>query len=122
MPRRCSIRACVLVLYVIAVLFLFSAPAQAEDLQTVTIGVLIDGESTRTMTLLDLLRTEIDALTHAEYDLRLPEDKMVIADWSRAGVEIGMGQLLADGEVDLVLAVGAIAADVAANRAVFLFT
>jgi outer membrane protein TolC/ABC-type uncharacterized transport system substrate-binding protein len=109
----------VLIPCLIAASLLSPSPAPAEELQVVTIGVLIDGESERTMTLLDLLKTEIDVLTRTEYDLRLPADKTIIADWTRAGVEIGMGQLLADDDVDLVLAVGAIAADVAANRAVF---
>jgi outer membrane protein TolC len=85
----------------------------------VTLGVLVDGESERSMNLLDMLQTEIDALTRNEFDLRVPEDKIVIADWTRAGVEIGMGRLLGDREVDLVLGIGAIAADVAASRGVF---
>jgi ABC-type uncharacterized transport system substrate-binding protein len=71
------------------------------------------------MNLLAMLRTEIDALTRNEFDLRVPEDKVVIADWTRAGVEIGMGRLLGDREVDFVLGIGAIAADVAAGRGVF---
>jgi outer membrane protein TolC len=70
------------------------------------------------MALLDMLRAEIDALTKNEFDLRVPDDKIVIADWTRAGVEIGIGQLLGDREVDVVLGIGAIAADVAAGRGV----
>jgi hypothetical protein len=70
------------------------------------------------MNLLDLLKTEIMALTRNEFDLRIPEEKIVVADWTRVGVEIGMGRLLGDREVDLVLGIGAIAADVAAGRGV----
>jgi len=66
-----------------------------------------------------MLRTEIDALTKNEFDLRVREDTLVIADWTRAGVEIGLGRLLSDPQVDVVLAIGAIAADVAARRGVF---
>jgi outer membrane protein TolC/ABC-type uncharacterized transport system substrate-binding protein len=98
---------------------LLSVPAQAEDMTVVTIGVLLDGESERTMTLLELLKTEITALTRNEFDLRMPENKIVTGDWTRAGVEIGMGQLLSDREVDIVLAIGAISADVASGRGVF---
>jgi len=96
-----------------------SAEIEAQDLPVVTLGVLIDGESERSMHLLDMLRSEIIALTRNEFDLRVPDDKIVIADWTRAGVEIGMGQLLSDREVDVVLAIGAISADVAAGRGVF---
>ena len=119
MTRRFPVYSYVLIPSLIAALLLSPSPTSAEDRQVFTIGVLIDGESERTMTLLDLLKTEIDVLTRTEYDLRLPKEKTIIADWTRAGVEIGMGQLLADDDVDLVLAVGAIAADVAAARAVF---
>jgi outer membrane protein TolC len=97
----------------------FSTSVGAQDLPVVTLGVLVDGESERSMNLLAMLRTEIDALTRNEFDLRVPEDKVVIADWTRAGVEIGMGRLLGDREVDFVLGIGAIAADVAAGRGVF---
>lgn len=103
----------------IVVLPSFSSPAKAQDLPVVTLGVLVDGESERILVLLDMLRSEILALTKNEFDLRMPEDKIVIADWTRAGVEIGMGRLLSDREVDVVLAIGAISADVASGRGVF---
>jgi outer membrane protein TolC len=71
------------------------------------------------MTLVDMLRSEIVALTKNEFDLRVRDDTLIIADWTRAGVEIGLGRLLSDPQVDVVLAIGAIAADVAARRGVF---
>lgn len=98
---------------------LFAAPAGAEDRPVVTLGILVDGESERSMTLLDMLRSEIDALTRNEFDLRVLDDTLIIADWTRAGVEIGLGRLLSDPQVDVVLAIGAIAADVAGRRGVF---
>jgi outer membrane protein TolC/ABC-type uncharacterized transport system substrate-binding protein len=119
MTRRSTAGATLRLAAALFMLGSLSIFAQAQDAPIVSIGVLIDGESERTITLLDLLRTEVEALTKNEYDLRFPAEKMVVADWTRAGVEIGMGQLLADPEVDIVLAVGSIAADVAAGRAVF---
>jgi outer membrane protein TolC len=113
-PTGAGVRAAAAVF----ILGLLAVPAQTQDSPIVTVGVLIDGESERIMTLLDLLRTEIDALTKNEFELRVPEEKIVIADWTRVGVEIGMGRLLGDREVDLVLAIGAISADVAAGRGV----
>ena len=118
MERRLRVRSCVIAAFLVAV-SPFSTSVGAQDLPVVTLGVLVDGESERSMNLLDMLRTEIDALTRNEFDLRVPEDKVVIADWTRAGVEIGMGRLLGDREVDVVLGIGAIAADVAAGRGVF---
>lgn len=118
MLRRYLVRACVLIPYVIAIFFLLSTPVAAEDLPTVNLGVLIDGESERIEYLFELLKNEIEALTKNEFDLRIPEDKIVTADWTRVGVEIGIGRLLGDREVDLVLAIGAIASDVASSRGV----
>jgi outer membrane protein TolC len=94
-------------------------PVEAQQLPEVTLGVLLDGESERTDLLVEMLGKEIFSLTQNEFDLRIPEDKFVVADWTRAGVEIGLARLLSDPEVDVVLAVGAISAHVAAYRSVF---
>lgn len=118
MLRRYSVRVWMITAWCLAVLLHNPTTVVSQELPVVTLGVLVDGESERSMTLLDMLRSEIDALTKNEFDLRVPDDKIVIADWTRAGVEIGMGRLLGDREVDLVLGIGAIAADVAANRGV----
>ena len=119
MGRRSRVWLSVIAFILCAAFTPFSTPAEAQDPPVVTLGVLVDGESERSMNLLDMLRSEILALTRNEFDLRMPEEKLVIADWTRAGVEIGMGRLLADREVDVVLAIGAISADVAAGRGVF---
>jgi outer membrane protein len=119
MERRLRIRLCVIAAIFVAVLPPFAAPARGQGLPVVTLGVLVDGESERSMTFLDMLRSEIDTLTRNEFDLRIREDTLIIADWTRAGVEIGLGRLLSDPQVDVVLAIGAIAADVAGRRGVF---
>ncbi len=119
MKRRSRVRLSVVAVCLGAAFPLFSTSAGCQDLPVVTLGVLVDGESERSMSLLAMLRTEIDALTKNEFDLRVREDTLVIADWTRAGVEIGLGRLLSDPQVDVVLAIGAIAADVAARRGVF---
>jgi outer membrane protein TolC len=98
------------------------APVAAQQLPVRTLGVLVDGESERIETLLDMFKAEILALTQNEFDLRIPEDKVVIADWSRAGVEIGLARLLSERDepdVDVILAIGAISAHVAAHRGGF---
>ena len=118
MNRRSPIRSYVIAVFLVVTISAASAYVDAQELPVVTLGVIVDGESERSMTLLDMLRSEIDALTKNEFDLRVPDDKLIIADWTRAGVEIGMGQLLGDREVDVVLGIGAIAADVAAGRGV----
>jgi outer membrane protein len=118
MTRALPRGACVRVAAAVSILMLLSVPVGAQDLPVVTLGVLIDGESERIMHLFKLLKSETEALTKNEFDLRIQEDKIVTADWTRAGVEIGIGRLLADQEVDIVLAIGAIAADVASSRGV----
>jgi outer membrane protein TolC len=119
MGRRFGTRLCVIAALMAAACPAFAAPAADSDLPVVTLGVLVDGESERSMTFLDMLRSEIDTLSKSQYDLRILEDTLIIADWTRAGVEIGLGRLLSDPQVDVVLAIGAIAADVAARRAVY---
>jgi outer membrane protein len=119
MKRRSRGRLLVVAVCLGAAFPLFSTSAGCQDLPVVTLGVLVDGKSERSMSLLEMLRSEIDALTKNEFDLRVREDTLVIADWTRAGVEIGLGRLLSDPQVDVVLAIGAISADVAARRGVF---
>jgi ABC-type uncharacterized transport system substrate-binding protein len=105
-----------LALLLIAILV---APVAAEELPVVTLGVLVDGESERMESLLDTFTTEILALTRQEIDLRIPEGKLVIADWTRVGIETDLERLLGDPEVDVVLALGAISAHVAAHRGAY---
>ncbi len=94
-----------------------AARAQEPPKPRMTIGVVSDGPSDRHGPLLQLFRDEILTLLRDDFDASMPSAKYLEADWTLAGVEAAVERSLADAEVDLVLALGVIASDVAARRA-----
>ncbi len=83
---------------------------------TVDVSVLVDGPWQSNDTVVALVMEEILALTRGEFDVRFPEDKRVTAEWTGKSVEAGLEAMLADPEVDVVLAMGTIASHLAANH------
>ena len=94
-------------------------PTAAAEPPAVTIGVLLDGRSERMELLGDLLRDEIMTLTSSDFDVSIPDEKVVVGNWTMGGVEEGLDRLLADPEVDAVLTLGAIASFAASLRSDF---
>ena len=82
-----------------------SAPA----LPVVRVGTIVDGPWGRNQEILAAFQSEILALTEREFDVRFPESKRLIGDFAPASIKSGLDQLLADPEVDLILALGPVA-------------
>jgi outer membrane protein TolC len=83
--------------------------------RVVTFGIVVDGPSFHNATFQPRLVDEITNLLGAEFDARFPEDRSLVADWTRSGIERSLERLLSDPEVDIVLTFGAIASQVAAE-------
>ena len=81
-----------------------------------TIGIVSDGPSDQHAPLLELFSREILELLSGDFDASLPAGKFREADWTLAGVNAALDRLLADDEVDLVLALGLLASQAAAQR------
>ncbi len=103
-------------LTVIAAL-LFGSPLtiRVEAQSVVTFGVVIDGPSSYNTSFLTLLQTEVRDLLGGEFDVRFPNGKEIVADWTRPGAEGALQRLLDDPDVDLILTFGVIASQVAAE-------
>ncbi|NIM98000.1 MAG: TolC family protein [candidate division Zixibacteria bacterium] len=80
-----------------------------DQLPVVNIGIVIDGPWERNTEIGDLFKNEIVGLLHGEFDVRFPEDKQIVADWTAEGIRKAVDRLLTDRETDLVLALGVIA-------------
>ncbi len=91
-------------------------PQTSRPLPIVRIGMVIDGNWEMNEEYLKLFRREILDLTRGEFDVQFPEDKLILADWTQKGVKSGLDRLLADPEVDLILAMGVIASHDVAIR------
>ncbi len=119
-----SIRKLNLIMYrLIAILTLLTcllpatpAAAQGQRGRTVTIGIVTDGPYERHLDLLELFRSEAIELLSMDFEVRVPDDKVRQGDWTLAGVESAIEQQLSDPEVDVVVTLGALSSQVAAQR------
>jgi outer membrane protein TolC/ABC-type uncharacterized transport system substrate-binding protein len=92
------------------------ARAQSGTQSTIRIGTVVDGPWVRNDEVLTAFRQEILALTEREFDVQFPDSKHLIADFTTDGVTAAVDQLLADREVDLVVALGPLSSHVASSR------
>ena len=83
-----------------------AALAQDPTLPRFDIGIVVDGPWERNDEVRDLTRKEILALTEGEFDVRFPDEYYLTGDWTVEGAIRNLGTLLADPEVDLVIAWG----------------
>ena len=101
----------------LALLAALAAPLGAADLPQIRIGVVVDGpwsierEEGRAT-----FEQEVVELTRGEFDVRAPKEKMLVADGTLPGIKKALDRLLADPQVDMVIAGGIIASHVAAQR------
>ena len=94
-----------------------SSPAQQP---VVTIGSVVDGPYHRTDDIRKMFEHEIGAILSGEFEVRFPDDKFLTGDWTRAGSNALLDQLLADPEVDIVLAMGIMAGAESTRRGPFV--
>lgn len=83
-----------------------SALAQEPDLR---VGIVIDGPWERNDDIRGMIHRETATLTDTEFYVDFPADKDITADWTTEGVRRALDTLLADPEVDLVIASGVLA-------------
>jgi len=101
----------------VLVLALVCVTASADDRATFTVGVVYDGPtdgqaaSQRHLDLTDLISRETVELTRREFDVAFPERKRLSGAWSRESIAAALAKLVADPEVDVVLAMGTLASD-----------
>jgi len=78
--------------------------------------MVIDGPWERNVEIRTAFEREILELTRGEFDVTLPADKRIEADWTVAGVREALDRLLADPEVHIVIAAGVLASNEACRR------
>jgi outer membrane protein TolC/ABC-type uncharacterized transport system substrate-binding protein len=79
----------------------------------VRIGVVMDGPGVAYQEMLGEMQKEIRALLEGEFEAVFLKKAQKVSDWSIKGISTAFDQVLADPEVDLVLAVGCLASDIA---------
>ena len=113
-----SLRTRWLAVAVLAALAAPAAPARAQlACAPCVVGVVFDSPWERNDELLATFEREIRALAAPQFEVALPGAKRRVADATPDGVRGAVDALLADSEVDLVLAAGPIAAASTGQRA-----
>jgi outer membrane protein TolC len=88
-----------------------------QEAPTVTFGIFLDGASERYEAFSESVEEQLRELLSTDFEVRIPPDKRIAADWTQAGVSAALDGLLADPEVDIVLALGVQASSVLCCRA-----
>ena len=83
----------------------------------VHIAIVTDGPSDRAAPLRALFLEELRAVNRGEFDIQAPADLQIEGDRTLAGVRVVLDRVLADPRTDLVIALGVLASQAAAQRA-----
>jgi outer membrane protein TolC len=90
--------------------------ARTQSLPVVRVGFVIDGPWEGNDRTRRLFEREIRDIAEGEWDVRFPEDKRVVCDWSGSCITDALDRLLADRSVDLVIALGVLASNDISTR------
>ena len=93
---------------------LLAAPAPAQQ-PPVGVGVIFDGPQSRHLIDLGAISEELDTLVGGEYRVLLGGDLRLQGDWTITGAERALAQQFSDDRVDIVLTVGVLATQAAAQ-------
>ncbi|UCF06611.1 MAG: TolC family protein [bacterium] len=114
-----SYKRCISFFVFIFGLTLLSLARAGAELPVVRIGIIVDGTWERDEALRALFEGEILALTQGEFDVRFPPEKRINAEWRMESTKEALDRLLADPEVDLILANGTFVSYEASRRKYF---
>ncbi len=91
-------------------------PNQNSGKKSLSVGVVMDGPSERLQDVLRVVERELTTLAGAEFAVQFAKEHQREGDWTRPGVDKHFRELLASPNVDLVLAFGVIASDIAVRQ------
>jgi outer membrane protein len=99
-----------------AVLACTSWVGESVAADVVTVGIVTDGPLERAMLPVELLRTEATAVLGGDPVLEFPVRLQLQGGWTLAGINRAIDTLLADREVDVVITLGLLSSNQAAQR------
>jgi len=85
------------------ILLVFTFALNSHALSRVNIGFVLDGPSILNDRVLDSCKREITAVTEGEFEVKFPQNKTMIADWTVSRVKPSINKLLSDPGVDIVI-------------------
>jgi outer membrane protein len=84
----------------------------------VTIGIVTDGPAARELLPISVLQAEADSVLAGDPEIAMPETLRRDGGWTLAGINAALDSLLADPKVDVVLTLGIISSNQAAQRTI----
>ncbi len=120
-PRLAGVQAIAaslagLLIWMSAALLASHAPLQQQERPQVVIGVVLDGPWSENESIRAEFENAILQLLQSRWDVRLPEEKYLVGDWTGSSIQNALNRQLDDPEVDIVLASGVIASTLVATR------
>jgi len=109
-------------LFILCIIFLFSQSFQqnwAQNKKAVTIGIVHDGLAISLDTFLENLNNELLTLLGSKYNVQIPADKILDADWSAKNASVCYNRLNQDSQVDIILGFGVLSSSVIAQEKTF---
>lgn len=88
----------------------------AGNLPIVNIGIVIDGPWERHPDYINIFKSEITRMAEEEFDVRFPADQILNGNWSQENINRSIDRLLANPEIDMVLALGFVSSHEACKR------
>jgi hypothetical protein len=88
----------------------------AGTLPIVNIGIVTDGPWERHPDYINIFKSEITRMAEEEFDVRFPADQILNGNWSQENINRSIDRLLANPEIDMVLALGFVSSHEACKR------
>lgn len=102
-------------LTILLTVFCFIIPAATQN-PTIHVGVILDGPAERNAARQREFQKQIIEFFNSEYDVRFTPENTLEGDWTAAGVKAAVDRLLADKDVEFILALGPISSNEIALR------
>ena len=93
--------------------------SQTNNKPGVTIGLLLDGGWESNEMALNELEKQTKTLLEDEYDVHIPESKILDGNWNIDQISAGLDQLLDDPDVNIIIAYGEVSSSIAVFREKF---
>jgi outer membrane protein TolC/ABC-type uncharacterized transport system substrate-binding protein len=93
--------------------------SQTNNKPVVTIGLLLDGGWESNEMALNELEKQTKTLLEDEYDVHIPESKIIDGNWNIDQISAGLDQLLDDPDVNIIIAYGEVSSSIAVFREKF---
>ena len=104
---------------ILSLIFVLFSTASSQTIETVRIGLIIDGPWGEENQMLESIKREVHDLTAGEFDVQFPANKTIQADWTIGQIRNGLDRLLADPDVDLIITLGSISSNEVCQRMAF---